>query len=432
MASNNVNPKRQREISQNSITSYKAEGYQSSKSNLEQGKKREYQRSVKDDDVSKFKIGLRDIDEAIFYYFNKVIKPSVIQNGLKKDVPVIYGSPERWSAVQKDGFYRDKNGKIQLPLIMVKRDSVTKNRNLGNKLDANNPINFGIFEKKYSAKNQYDRFSLLNNRIQTKEYQGVVIPDYVDLSYSCIIFTEYVEQMNKLVESINYASDAYWGDPEKFNFRAMIDNYTTSTELVQGQDRSVKTSFEIKLLGHVIPDAINTNLQGSSKFFSKSAVIFGLETVSDINNLDTTDGSTESSTVANNRGTPARLDGSRSRFYDNVAGDLTVNFEQSSMTGDQKEYTTLQKIISSNGTNITVTSDTVTFQGTSFKTPPAGFPDPPVKESFQVFINGVIVESGAITSITDTGSGVAVVFDVNELNYQLETSDEYSIIGKFN
>lgn len=124
MASNNVNPKRQREISQNSITSYKTEGYQSSKSNLEQGKKREYQRSVKDDDVSKFKIGLRDIDEAIFYYFNKVIKPSVIQNGLKKDVPVIYGSPERWSAVQKDGFYRDKNGKIQLPLIMVKRDSV--------------------------------------------------------------------------------------------------------------------------------------------------------------------------------------------------------------------------------------------------------------------------------------------------------------------
>ena len=286
MASNKPDIKSQRQLSQDSITSYQNEGYKSSKSQIDNSKKREYQRSVKDDTNSKFNIGLRDIDEAIFYYFNKVIQPSVLQNGLKKEVPVIYGSPERWSSVQKDGYYRDKNGKIQLPLIMVKRDSVTKNRNLGNKLDANNPVNFGVFEKKYSKKNQYDRFSILNNRIKTTEYQGVVIPDYVDITYSCIIFTEYVEQMNKLVESINYASDAYWGDPSKFNFRAMIDNYTTSTELIQGQDRSVRTSFEIKLLGHIIPDSINTLQMGSSKYFSKSAVTFGLETVSDINQVD--------------------------------------------------------------------------------------------------------------------------------------------------
>ena len=25
---------------------------------------------------------------------------------------------------------------------------------------------------------------------------------------------------------------AYWGDPEKFSFRAKIDSYTTTTELV--------------------------------------------------------------------------------------------------------------------------------------------------------------------------------------------------------
>ena len=47
---------------------------------------------------------------------------------------------------------RDNNGKIQTPLIMFKRDSLEKNRNLGNKLDANLPNHFGIFEKKYSKK----------------------------------------------------------------------------------------------------------------------------------------------------------------------------------------------------------------------------------------------------------------------------------------
>ena len=172
-------------------------------------KRRELQKSVKDDDVKQFSIGLRDIDEAIFYYFDNVIRPSVIRNGKKTNVPVIYGSPERWKAVQKDGFYRDRNGKIMTPLIMLKRDSLEKNRQLGNKLDANNPLNFGIFEKRYSKKNIYDRFSVLTSREEVKEYQGVVIPDYVNITYSCIIFTQYVEQMNKLVESINYASDAY-------------------------------------------------------------------------------------------------------------------------------------------------------------------------------------------------------------------------------
>ena len=285
MADNNVNPKSQRELSQDSIETYKVEGYEGKKVEIETGKKREYQRSVKDDDVKRLSIGLRDIDEAIFYYFNNVIKPSVIQNGIRKNVPVIYGSPERWASVQKDGFYRDRNGKIQVPLIMIKRDSVEKNRNLGNKMDANNPTQFGVFEKKYSNKNRYDRFSVLNTRSITKEYQGVIIPDYVNIAYSCTIFTEYVEQMNKLIEAVNFASDAYWGDPEKFNFRAMIDTYTTTTELSQGQDRSVKTNFTINLLGHVIPDGINTLPQGNMKYMNKSAVLFGVETVSNIEDL---------------------------------------------------------------------------------------------------------------------------------------------------
>jgi hypothetical protein len=82
----------------------------------------------------------------------------------------MYGSPERWAAVQKEGFVRDKNGKIQTPLIMFKRDSIEKNRSLGNKMDANNPVHFGVFEKKYSTKNVYDRFSTLNNREPVREF----------------------------------------------------------------------------------------------------------------------------------------------------------------------------------------------------------------------------------------------------------------------
>lgn len=268
-------PKRQSQLSQDSIETYKNASKQPTQDNLK--KNRGTSRSVKDDDVKQFSIGLKDIDETIVYYFNNVIRPSVIQNGNQIPVPILYGSPERWKAVQKDGFYRDRNGKIQTPLIMFKRESVDKNRELGNKLDANYPHNFGIFQKKFSKKNVYGRFSVLSNREEVDELYGVIIPDYVNLKYSCVVFTEYVEQMNKIVEAINFASDAYWGNPERFSFRAMIDSYNTVTDLSQGKDRVVKTEFTINMMGHIVPDTINTSIANMNKFFSKASISFGVE-----------------------------------------------------------------------------------------------------------------------------------------------------------
>ena len=95
--------------------------------------------SFKDDTTKPFSVGIKDIDESIMYYFNKVIKPSVIQNGERIAVPVIYGSPERWKSIQKDAYYRDKKGAIMMPILMFKRDSIEKNRSLTRKLDANSP-----------------------------------------------------------------------------------------------------------------------------------------------------------------------------------------------------------------------------------------------------------------------------------------------------
>lgn len=233
--------------------------------------------SRKDDKVKNLVIGIKDIDEAIYHYFNEVLQPTVTQNAKSIKVPLVYGSPERWASMQKDGYYRDKNGKMQAPLIVFRRDTIEKNRQLGNKLDGNNPTNFGIFQKKFSKKNIYDRFGVLNNRKPVEEYYAVAIPDYVNVTYSCIIFTDYVEQNNKIIEGINFASDSYWGDPNKFRFRAQIDTYTTSAEIVQGNDRIVKTEFAINLLGHIITDAINAHPHNNKKFYTKAEMKFGSE-----------------------------------------------------------------------------------------------------------------------------------------------------------
>ena len=118
-------------------------------------KQREYQITRDTDSVKVSTVGIQDIAEAIFYHFNEVLKPQVTQNGKTINVPLVYGSPERWASMQKDGYYRDKNGKMQAPIVVFRRESIEKNRQLGNKLDGNSPHNYGIFEQKFNKKNAY-------------------------------------------------------------------------------------------------------------------------------------------------------------------------------------------------------------------------------------------------------------------------------------
>lgn len=396
-------PKSQVELSQETITPYLNQG----KAPVPANKRRENQRTIKDDDIKQFQVGLKDVDAAIHYYFTNVIRPSVIQNQVKINVPMMYGSPERWAAVQKDGFLRDKNGKIQTPLIMYKRDSVEKNRSLGNKIDANNPIHFGVFQKKYSQKNIYDRFSTLINREPIKEYYGVIMPDYVNLTYSCTIFTEYVEQMNGIVESINFASDSYWGDPERFKFRASIDNYTTVTELNQGQDRVVKTTFQIKMAGYIVSDAINTSVVNPNKFFSKAALKFGIETA----------GSSEILTARAK--TPTSQ--APTRFFDTAFTGATQG--TAGMTAEQIAYVGL----SSSAIADVVTDTTATYTNHTIAIAPTGFTLG--QEDFKVFVNGQFISTN-LRTVTQSGSDIVVTFA--GLEYTLGSEDQVVLVGKFN
>ena len=280
-------PKSQREISEDLQTPYDAqrgnpndakEGTQfppNNEANLPFN--RSTKMSFKGDNVKPFSVGIKDIDESILYYFENVIRPFVIQNGERIAVPIIYGSPERWKSIQKDAYYRDKKGAIMMPIIMFKRNNIEKNRSLANKLDSNDPNLYTSWQKVYNDKNFYSNFNLLNNRIPTKQFIANVVPDYVNLTYSCIIQTYYVEQLNKIIEAINYASDSYWGDPERFKFRARIDNFTTITELQQSQERLVRGTFDIKMYGYIVPDVVQKDMKAIKKYNDKSKIIFGME-----------------------------------------------------------------------------------------------------------------------------------------------------------
>ena len=240
---------------------------------------RAYETSFRDDpEPKKFSIGIKDINEAVMYYFNNILQLRVYQNNDQILVPVVYGSPEKWKSVQADGYYRDTTGKIMTPLIMFKKSSVTPNLTLGNKLDGNKAHNVQLFEKTFTRGNAYDNFHVLQNQKLQKEYAVIVTPDYVTIQYECTMWTNYIEQMDKLIEAVNFASNSYWGDPNSFRFLTKADSFSDALTYTDGEDRTVKTNFNLTLNGYLIPDSVNAALaQLSSKTYNICKIVFATE-----------------------------------------------------------------------------------------------------------------------------------------------------------
>lgn len=398
------------ESAQAQITAYdKSAGKPVSTTSFTQNRGKEISR--KNDKVKDFYVGLQDLDGAIIYYFNNTIKPQVFQDGEMIDVPMMYGSPERWKSIQQDGFLRDSNNKVRVPIIVFRRTNIEKNRTLGNKIDGNKAHLFQVFETKYNKRNHYDKFSLLTNKQPSSQFYVSVVPDYVTVTYECIIFTNYVEQNNKIVEAIEFASDSYWGDPKRFQFRSRIDSFATTVAVESDNDRVAKTTFTITLNGYIIPDSINKELANSDMYYSKSQVIFGLET---------TTGDAESVQTIGLR-TNA---GGGTSF---VEGSNNISIYQVSVANNDLEY------LQTNNTRIatTVTSNTATFAGISILYPPTGSAIPnPTISNFSFFANGIYIPAASIISFEDVGADSVLTINPSILGYTLVPSDEVTVIGK--
>ena len=354
-------------------------------------------------------VGLQDIDEAIMYYFSEVIQPTVIQNGKKLRVPILYGSPERWSNVQKDGALRDKNGKFMAPLIMFKRASLAKNRNLTSKVDANNPSNLILVRNTYTKENVYDNFSALTNRRPKREYYASIVPEFVTITYSCIAFSDYVEQMNKIIEAANFAEDSYWGDAAKFMFRARIDSFNTTTEVSAGTDRVVTTNFDITLEGYVMPEVKQREVQNFRKTFSKAQLTFNLEVAGTLEQLQA-------------RAEAAPIEPGV-RFFDT---GITAGASRG-MSAAEVTYVSL----TNNKIATSQTSNTATITNVEIASPPSGF-NPITNQDFSVYINGQYVPTHEITSVLQVGNDIVVTVDTVALQYDILPDFEVLVVGKFN
>jgi len=367
--------------------------------------------STKGDRVKDISISILDIDTSIIKYIEEKIKPSVMQDGNRIQVPIMYGFPERWQTIQEKGGLREYSGRFIAPVIVLKRDSMVANRNLGTKIDANNPQNLHVFETGYTKKNQYDNFTALTNRDPVKEYRLVVMPEYVTLTYSVVIFTNHLEQNNKITEAFQYAANTYWGESGRFQFRARIDSFTTSTEYAVSEDRTTRTNFTITLNGYILPDTVNKEASYPKKYLSRAQVIFGVET-------------------------------------DDASDVFMVNFGRKKKKNNVLFPSPFQKISYVNTTNAVVsylatnnivvgdslTSNTITVNNQTILQAPSPLPATNVS-NFVVVLNGQLIPANYVTQIAQIGNNVVVTIDsagagYGDLTVHYQASD-FVVIGKF-
>ena len=229
------------------------------------------------DNVKNVEVTLMDHDAAIMYYFTNVIQPTIMEAGEVVKVPVLYANPERWQSIRKTGHLRDKKRQLITPLIVFRRSSIQKDETLPvDKLDANDPKLFYTFERKYTNKNRYDKFNVQKGLTKSKEYYTVAMLDYMTMTYECIIWTPFIEQMNAIVEKINYSDGAYWGEPGKFKFKVNVEGFEDATEMADNE-RMIKTTFTFNFRGYLIPEAFN-NYINTRKYLTPARVNINDET----------------------------------------------------------------------------------------------------------------------------------------------------------
>lgn len=227
-------------------------------------------------DAPPIKVTLVTIDSAILRYMTERIKPIVTQQDVQVKVPIIYGSPERWKSAQKDGILRDSLGKIQLPIVMIRRTSMKKTA-------INSAVNKYYDRAFYTGWNRrtpYDRWNLTNKITPSREYfNTTAAPDYYEITYKCMVWTEYMEQMNQIIENISFESDEFWGEPNQYKFRTIIKSFETLSELPNTSDRVVRTQFDLTVYGYLLPESQldeghNRGLVTKKRYGIKKTVVF--------------------------------------------------------------------------------------------------------------------------------------------------------------
>jgi hypothetical protein len=342
-------------------------------------------------------VSLYDVDYAIISYLEDVVLPPLNENGKALKIPVVYGNSERWVGARKDGIYRDAKGKIQLPLLMIRRTSVEKNASMPM---LNRHVSYQSI-KKWSKENRYDRFSLLTGVAPKYEIYNITMPDYVEIKYESMAWTNYTEHLNSIVESLTWASDEYWGDKKKFKFITTIDDYNIINEVSDGGQRINRVEFNLNVKAYLLPekfDGERTTIKG----FSSNKMIL----------------TTETDYTGNGR---MEGMGTTSSPYYNASDISDYIALNNSSTG----HPTINNTITF--TNI----DLVTIPPSLSGVVPGTLVYDTINYDLKIFINGVKYNQTTHFNVIYSSNILIINFLSANIGFTVTSSDEITITGKF-
>ena len=359
------------------------------------------------DNLRAVKLGLYDVDSAIKWHLENVVNLQIetIQ-GIKK-VPVMFATPEKWVTAQTQGYMKDNNDKIITPVAVINRTGIEQRADYVKNEVLKNEGNQWLFERKYTQKNKYTPFNLLTNTKPLKEFYTLDIPRFINVKYTVILWVEYIEQMNSLVEQIMFFNGTAFGDTQKYPTMISSPSFELSNQI--GEDRFVKTTFELDVKAYLINED-SRNRPTIQKLIPPNKISINFK---------------ESSTL---------LDSMQSSV-----GQASLISPISSGTSTERNVTRISNLnqealdyINTNKTKVAIylNNSTANILNATIKPAPESLP-PTDKTSFYYFVNGQNIPADYIVSIEQAGLNIVVVFNVSLLGYNLSNTDEIFIIGKF-
>ena len=365
----------------------------------------------RDGNIKDISVALYDIDYAVKWHIENIIAPTVMEENAVLSVPVLFAAGEKWASVQKHGYLRDNQGKLLTPLIMIKRNSVTKREDIQDVKVLESSDARITFERKYTKQNRYDRLSL-SNRTPAKEFYSVDVPKYVQIDYELICWTNNTVQLNELVEQIIWFDGKAFGDAHKFITHIDPPSFEAMNNV--GEDRLVRASMPMRTKGYIL-NTHGPNAPSMYKLNPITRVQIGIEVDTALETLTAGAGAVAATSIAS---VAANTGGGRGGSSADVNDAITYLNINRQLTG-------------------TVTNSTTVSFNSGWVTAPSGM----TATSIDNFIfyhkqmtwdaASALIPRSAIVSFTHSGNVSTLVLDATQLDYELQVGDKIVGVGKF-
>ena len=215
-------------------------------------------------------------------------------------------------------------------------------------------------------------------------------------------WTNYLEHLNVVIESLTYAADEYWGDKQKFKFITSVNDYNVVNEVGEGTERINRVEFSLNVKAYLLPEKFDGESTTKKSINIRRTVVSG--------ETDMTSGT-------------GRLEGlltTPSPYYDNkdLIDFLSLNNSKSQVPTEE---------------------DTITFEGIKvIKAPPtlesvvqAGIIYEGNAYDLKIYINGVRYYQNTHFSVIITINSFTINFNPITLGFNVTNEDEITLTGKF-